>query len=90
MRFNIKKTDLKGMGIYANESIPAYDVISKIKYIREVTCDTPLLESEKHLQDHIHYWPDGRMLYVDELILILTTLASLMLTSIQLARSTIL
>jgi len=55
MRFNIQKTDLKGMGIYAKESISAYDVISKIKYIREVTCHTPLLESEKHLQDHIHY-----------------------------------
>ena len=66
MRFNIQKTDLKGMGIYAKESISAYDVISKITYIREVTSDTPLLENEKHLQDHIHYWPDGRMFIVDE------------------------
>ncbi len=66
MRFKVQKTDLKGMGIYAKKSIFAFDVISNIQYVREVTSDTPISESEKHLQDHIHYWPDGRMFIVDE------------------------
>jgi SET domain-containing protein len=66
MKFYVKNTDIKGLGIYAKEEISAYSVISDMKYIREVTMDNPLAESEKHLQDHMHYWPDGRMFIVDE------------------------
>lgn len=66
MKFDLKRTEKKGFGVFATEGISAYTVISKIKYIRELTEDKPLDEDEKHLQDHIHYWPDGRMFIVDE------------------------
>ena len=66
MKLNVKKTDQKGLGLYAEENIFAYSVISDIEYIREVTKENPLSESEKHLQDHLHYWPNGRTFIVDE------------------------
>ncbi len=66
MTLYFKKTDLKGLGIYAKDNISAYSVISDIRYFREVTKDNPLSEREKHLHDHLHYLPDGRMFIVDE------------------------
>jgi SET domain-containing protein len=66
MKFAIERTDHKGLGIYAKENIPTYSVILDIKYIREVTKENPLSESEKHLRDHQHYWPDGRTFIVAE------------------------
>lgn len=56
MKFNVKKTEQKGMGICAKGNIPAYSVISDIKYVREATRDNPLSESEKHFRDHLHSW----------------------------------
>lgn len=66
MKFHVKNTDLKGLGIYAKDKIAAFSVIAEIRYLREVTKDNPLSESEKHLHDHQHYWPDGRIFIVDE------------------------
>jgi SET domain-containing protein len=66
VKLYVKNTDLKGLGIYAKEEISAYSVISDIRYLREVTNNNPLSESEIHLHDHQHYWPDGRIFIVDE------------------------
>ncbi|MCX7005645.1 MAG: SET domain-containing protein-lysine N-methyltransferase [bacterium] len=66
MEYYVKNTERKGVGLYAKKYIPAFSVISDIKYIREVTKDNPLSESEKHLHDHQHYWPDGRIFIVHE------------------------
>ena len=66
MKYHVKNTSSKGLGIYAKEDIPSNSVITELKYIREVTEETPLSEDEKHLQDHQHYFPDGRVFIVDE------------------------
>ena len=66
MKFHVKNTSSKGLGIYASEKISANTVLTEMKYIRELTEETPLSEDEKHLQDHIHYFPDGRTFIVDE------------------------
>ncbi len=66
MKFHFKNTTSKGVGIYASGNIPVDSVITDFRYIREVTKDAPLSEDEKHLHDHQHYLPDGRIFIVDE------------------------
>lgn len=66
MKIQIKNTELKGLGVFANENITANSVITDIRYVREVTKETPLAEHEKHLYEHQIYLPDGRIFIVDE------------------------
>ncbi len=64
MKYIVKQTGQKGLGIYASQKIAAYEVIAKVDYAREVTPDQPLHEGESY--DHQMYLPDGRVFLVAE------------------------
>jgi len=64
MKYEVRKTERKGCGIYACQPIGVSDVIAKVVFVREVTSQHPLGADEHY--DHQIYLPDGRVYLVAE------------------------
>ena len=61
----MKKSQQKGLGVYATATIPSNTIITKVHYVREVTAENPLGPDEQELYHHLIYLPNGKIFIVD-------------------------